>query len=66
MEDKQDGHTVIMFTELISVQDPNEVVCTANMFLNRLIGAHIYLLPKTSHIITDITPRMDQLVQKIK
>ncbi|XP_071784292.1 uncharacterized protein [Asterias amurensis] len=48
------------------VSDPNEVVCTANMFLNRLIGAHIYLLPKTSHIITDITPRMDQLVQKIK
>ena len=55
-----------MFTELNSMQDPNEVVCTANMFLNRLIGTHVYLLPKKSQYSTDIKPRMDQLVQKIK
>ncbi|XP_071798294.1 uncharacterized protein [Asterias amurensis] len=48
------------------VSDPNEVVCTANMFLNRLIGTHVYLLPKKSQYSTDIKPRMDQLVQKIK
>ncbi|XP_038050468.1 bifunctional D-cysteine desulfhydrase/1-aminocyclopropane-1-carboxylate deaminase, mitochondrial-like isoform X2 [Patiria miniata] len=48
------------------VSDPTEVTCSANMLLNRLIGAHVHLMPRKAQFATDIKPRLDQLVQKIK
>ncbi|XP_022093834.1 bifunctional D-cysteine desulfhydrase/1-aminocyclopropane-1-carboxylate deaminase, mitochondrial-like isoform X2 [Acanthaster planci] len=48
------------------VSDPAEVTCSGNMLLNRLVGAHVYLMPRKSQFAGDIKPRLDQLVQKIK
>lgn len=47
------------------IQDVAEVGCEGNLLLDRLCGADIYLAPLRSPYLTELLPRMNQIVQNI-
>lgn len=46
-------------------QDVFDVGCEGNILLDRLCGAHIYLVPKICPYYTHLKPRMERLAQEI-
>ncbi|XP_006823418.1 uncharacterized protein LOC100378838 [Saccoglossus kowalevskii] len=45
--------------------DPDLIGCEGNLLLNRMVGSHIYLIPRTCKYEPDIRVRMEKLAQKI-
>ncbi|XP_076435349.1 uncharacterized protein LOC143275258 [Babylonia areolata] len=43
-----------------------EVGCAGNMLLNRLCGAHIYLVPPHHDLVTDVLGSMESLAQELQ
>ncbi|XP_064638587.1 uncharacterized protein LOC135494484 [Lineus longissimus] len=48
------------------IEKPEEVECNGNIFLNRLCGAEMYLVPKQSPYLTTLKPMMERIAQKLK
>lgn len=48
------------------VQNVDEVGCEGNVLLNRLCGAHMYVVPRLSPYLTELKPRMEKLANTIR
>ncbi|XP_077987823.1 uncharacterized protein LOC144442367 [Glandiceps talaboti] len=46
--------------------EPDSIGCQGNLLLNRMVGAHIYLIPKLSKYEADIKGKMYTLAEKIE
>lgn len=51
---------------LRSMPDPGKEMHVGNALLDRLIGSHLYLIPKKAQQAKEIIPRMQQLAQALK
>lgn len=51
---------------LLFWQNVDEVGCEGNVLLNRLCGAHMYMVPRLSPYLTELKPRMEKLANTIR
>ncbi|XP_048744229.1 uncharacterized protein LOC125657593 isoform X2 [Ostrea edulis] len=48
------------------VKNVDDVGCEGNVLLNRMCGAHMYMVPKSSPYHTELNPRMEKLAKAIR
>jgi hypothetical protein len=44
----------------------DDVGCEGNVLLNRMCGAHMYMVPRVSPYLTELKPRMEKLAKSIR
>ena len=55
-----------MFQIQIPFQNARDVPCSGNVLLYRMVGAEIYLAPPKADVFTELLPRVQMLVEKLK
>ncbi|XP_061194549.1 uncharacterized protein LOC133202707 isoform X2 [Saccostrea echinata] len=48
------------------IESEADVGCEGNVLLNRMCGAHMYMVPKLSPYLTELKPRMEKLAESIR
>ncbi|XP_070538127.1 uncharacterized protein [Ptychodera flava] len=48
------------------ISEPESIGCEGNLLLDRMVGAHIYLIPKKAQYERDIKVKMEKLAAKIE
>ena len=57
---------IAMFLTYFLLQNTDEAGCDGNVFLDRMLGAHMYLAPMVAPYLTHLKPRMDMIADNIK